>query len=82
MRVLSVAEAKAQLSSLLHAVEQGEAVEITRRGVAVARLIPAPQAMARTFDLASFLKATTEQPLHHGADAQMLISELRQGARF
>lgn len=33
MRRVSVAQAKAQLSTLLDAVEQGEAVEITRRGV-------------------------------------------------
>ena len=31
MRRLSVAQAKAQLSALLDEVEQGEAVEITRR---------------------------------------------------
>lgn len=42
MRRLSVAQAKAQLSALLDAVEQGEAVEITRRGVSVARLVQAP----------------------------------------
>ncbi|WP_259722118.1 type II toxin-antitoxin system Phd/YefM family antitoxin [Synechococcus sp. CS-1328] len=33
MRSLNVAQAKAQLSALLDAVEAGEEVEITRRGI-------------------------------------------------
>lgn len=37
---VAVAEAKAQLSSLLDAVERGEPVLITRRGRAVAELVP------------------------------------------
>jgi prevent-host-death family protein len=40
MGAYSVAQAKAQLSSLLQAVENGEEVTITRRGIAVARLSP------------------------------------------
>jgi prevent-host-death family protein len=40
MRQVTVAEAKAQLSSLLDAVERGEPVLITRRGRAVAELVP------------------------------------------
>lgn len=35
-----MAEAKSQLSGLLDAVEAGEAVVITRRGKAVAELVP------------------------------------------
>ena len=40
MRQVTVAEAKAQLSSLLDAVESGEPVLITRRGRAIAELVP------------------------------------------
>jgi prevent-host-death family protein len=40
MGAYSVAEAKAQLSALLQAVELGEEVTITRRGVAVAVVSP------------------------------------------
>ena len=40
MRQVTVAEAKAQLSSLLDAVERGEPVLITRRGRAIAELVP------------------------------------------
>lgn len=37
---VTVTEAKTQLSSLLDAVEAGEAVVITRRGKAIAELVP------------------------------------------
>ena len=37
---VTVAEAKAQRSSLLDAVEAGEAVVITRRGKPIAELVP------------------------------------------
>jgi prevent-host-death family protein len=40
IKEVPVFEAKARLSELLAAVEQGEQVTITRRGVAVARLVP------------------------------------------
>jgi prevent-host-death family protein len=40
MLQVTVAEAKAQLSSLLDAVEAGEAVVITRRGKPIAELVP------------------------------------------
>jgi prevent-host-death family protein len=39
MRTVGLAEAKAQLSALLDAVQAGDEVVITRRGHAVARLI-------------------------------------------
>jgi prevent-host-death family protein len=37
---VTVAEAEAQLSSLLDAVESGQAVVITRRGKPIAELVP------------------------------------------
>jgi prevent-host-death family protein len=40
MRQVTVAEAKAQLSSLLNAVERGELVLITCRSRAIAELVP------------------------------------------
>ena len=40
MRQVTVAEAKAHLSSLLDTVESGQAVVITRRGKAIAELVP------------------------------------------
>ncbi len=40
MRQVTVAEAKAQLSSLLDAVEGGEPVLISRRGKPIAAMVP------------------------------------------
>ena len=40
MLQVTVAEAKSQLSSLLDAVEAGQAVVITRRGKPIAELVP------------------------------------------
>jgi prevent-host-death family protein len=79
MRSLNVAQAKAHLSSLLDAVESGEEVEITRRGVPVARLTRAPLHPQRGFDLTAFLSTTTQQPMHcplHG------VEQLRKAARY
>ena len=42
IKEVPIFEAKTRLSELLAAVEQGEQVTITRRGVAVARLVAAP----------------------------------------
>ncbi|MEA5474644.1 type II toxin-antitoxin system prevent-host-death family antitoxin [Synechococcus sp. CCY9201] len=67
MRTVSVAQVKAQLSALLDAVESGEDVQITRRGVPVALLTRA---------------ATTNQPLHKWINAATLLQELREGARY
>ncbi len=43
MRTVGLAEAKAQLSALLDAVEAGDEVLITRRGQAVAKLVRSNQ---------------------------------------
>ena len=79
MRSLNVAQAKAHLSALLDAVELGEEVEITRRGVPVARLTAAPHQPQRGFDLTAFLSATTEQPMHGSVNA---VEQLREAARY
>ena len=82
MRSFSVAQAKAQLSALLDAVEAGEDVEITRRGRAVARLTAPEQAADLAFDLNAFLAAATSQPMHDGPAADTFIENLREQARF
>ena len=82
MKRLSVVQAKAQLSALLDAVERGEAVEITRRGVPVARLVQPDRQNAPRFELATFLAEIRQQPLHAEADAGELVSALRNGARY
>lgn len=39
-REIGIFDAKARLSELLHEVEAGESLTLTRRGVPVARLVP------------------------------------------
>ena len=82
MRSLSVAQAKAQLSALLDAVEAGEDVEIPRRGRAVARLTAPEQAADMAFDLNALLAATTSQPMDNGPAADVFMETLRGQARF
>lgn len=45
MREIGAFEAKTKLGQLLHRVEAGEEIVITRRGKAVARLVPPRQAV-------------------------------------
>lgn len=40
LREIGIFDAKARLSELLHEVEAGESLTLTRRGVPVARLVP------------------------------------------
>ena len=47
MREIGASEAKNRLGSLLDAAEQGEEITITRRGRAVARLVPAQAGIDR-----------------------------------
>ena len=46
MRAVQIAEAKANFSALLAAVEAGEEIAITRHGRVVARLVPGTPRMA------------------------------------
>lgn len=59
MHTVSVAQAKAHLSELLAQVEMGEELQISRRGRAIARLVPEPKEVANSpfdFDaLAAFV---------------------------
>jgi len=78
MRPFTVAQAKAQLSALLDAVDSCEEVEISRRGVPVARLTRAAERPAAGFDLEAILAATTSQPMHQGN----AVATLREEARY
>lgn len=50
MGAYSVAEAKVQLSAILKRVEAGEEVTITRRGQAVATIVPVRSAQKRAIN--------------------------------
>jgi len=73
MRQVTVAEAKAQLSSLLDTVEQGQAVVITRRGKAIAELVPRHAVR----DLLPQLQALRDSLSHQGSSGVETMRALR-----
>jgi len=82
MRTVGLAEAKAQLSALLDAVEAGDEVVITRRGKAVARLVRDRQGPQCEVDL---LWPQRLRRFHEGqpglaVSAVALVRELREEA--
>ncbi len=76
------AKAKAQFSAVLAQVEAGEEVVITRRGVAIARIVAEPAPPTPKFDLRELFQFTNAQPMHRGQDSGSFIAELRRDARF
>ena len=82
MQRLSVAVAKAQFSALLARVEGGQEVVITRRGVAIARIVPEAAQPPAAFDLEELFRFTDAQPMHAGPDAGTVLSDLRRDARY
>jgi antitoxin (DNA-binding transcriptional repressor) of toxin-antitoxin stability system len=76
------AKAKAQFSAVLAQVEAGEEVVITRRGVAIARIVAKPAPPTPNFDLRELFQFTNAQPLHEGPDGGSFMAELRRDARF
>jgi prevent-host-death family protein len=66
------------LSALLDQLERGEEIVITRRGKAVARLVPVGEAShKRLADTAAWLKAFRRGRRLGGPSAKMLIEEGR-----
>jgi antitoxin (DNA-binding transcriptional repressor) of toxin-antitoxin stability system len=76
------AKAKAQFSAVLAQVEAGEEIVITRRGVAIARIVAEPAPPTPNFDLRELFHFTNAQPLHQGPDGGSFLAELRRDARF
>lgn len=67
MRSVSVADAKAHLSELLSVVETGQEMKISRRGRAIARLVPEPKPVAHTpFDFSALAAFVDAQPVFAG----------------
>jgi prevent-host-death family protein len=77
MRTVGLAEAKAQLSALLDAVEAGEEVVITRRGQPVARVIRERADPAGATDWVAELRALHHQQPGPQASAVDLLRQLR-----
>ena len=79
MRKVALAQAKAQLSALLDAIEAGEEVVITRRGQPVARMVREHPQRAGPLDWVNRLRALHgDQPGPEGS-AVVLLRELRDG---
>ena len=74
---VTVAEAKTQLSSLLDAVEAGEAVVITRRGKPIAELVPRCSVRDLLPQLAALREALLEQQASGVETMRMLRDESR-----
>ena len=80
MRRVSVAEAKAQLSGLLDAVEQGEDLVITRRGRPVARVSRvAPSKEPIDFAAIDAIREATPMQQEPAGE---FIRKLRDGYRY
>lgn len=79
-RSVSVADAKAHLSEILDAVEKGEHVEITKRGIPVADLVPKQRARP-PIDLEWLRSVAAELPASE-VDAVQLVREMRDAARY
>ncbi|MGB5136286.1 MAG: type II toxin-antitoxin system prevent-host-death family antitoxin [Prochlorococcaceae cyanobacterium] len=78
MRMVGLAQAKAELSALLDAVEAGDEVVITRRGTAVARLVrEQPSGPASTQAWCERLRRLHEGQPVHPTTAVELVRELR-----
>jgi prevent-host-death family protein len=77
MTQVSVAEAKAHLSSLLDAVAEGDSVVITRRGKPIAELVP----RRAVRDLLPELEALRSSLPHQTTGAAETIHNLRDTAR-
>ncbi|MFQ6539766.1 MULTISPECIES: type II toxin-antitoxin system Phd/YefM family antitoxin [Aphanothece] len=74
---VTVAEAKTQLSSLLDAVEAGEAVVITRRGKPIAELVPRCSVRDLLPQLSALREALPEQQASGVETMRMLRDESR-----
>lgn len=82
MRTFTVADAKAKLSAVLAEVEGGTEVLITRRGRAVARIVPEPSSAPNEFDMEDLFAFVDGQRMHKGPDAGKLLRQIRNETRY
>ncbi len=81
MRTIQASEAKARLLQILDDVERGETVVITRRGKAIARLVPEPQRRQQEIDKAiESIKALGRR--NGKITVEELLSARHEGHRF
>jgi len=79
MKTVGAFEAKTRLNELLRQVSQGETIRITRRGVPVAKLVPADEGMGK--DLKQIVREIREirkGSVLRGLSLRELINEGRR----
>jgi prevent-host-death family protein len=79
-RTVSVAEAKSRLSELIAAVEAGDEVVITKRGVPVATIVPRPRPRKR-LDL-DWLREMTKDMPYQEEDSGTFLRRMRDDYRY
>ena len=79
-RTVSVAEAKSHLSELIAAVEAGDEVVITKRGVPVATLVPRPRPKKK-IDLDWLREMTMDLP-YQEEDSGTFMRRVRDSDRY
>ena len=79
-RTVSVAEAKSHLSELIAAVEAGDEVVITKRGVPVATIVPRPRPKKK-IDL-DWLRETTKDIPYQEEDSGTFMRRVRDSDRY
>ena len=80
MREIGAFEAKTHLSELLSAVEAGETVRITKRGKAVADLVPIANSQSERAAAISRIEQLSRQ-LKHSLSADEILSARDSGRR-
>lgn len=79
MRTIGAFDAKTHLSRLLNEVAEGETITITKNGVPVAQLIPAPEVRQRsTREVIAALKEFRRGKTLDGVSVRELIEEGRR----
>ncbi len=79
-RTVSVAEAKSHLSELIVAVEAGDEVVITKRGVPVATIVPRPRPKKK-IDL-DWLREMTKDIPYQEEDSGTFMRRVRDSDRY
>jgi len=79
-RTVSVAEAKSHLSELIAAVEAGDEVVITKRGVPVATIVPRPRPKKK-IDL-DWLRERTKDIPYQEEDSGTFMRRVRDSDRY
>lgn len=80
MSSINLADAKARLSELIDRVEDGETIDIIRKGKPVARLVAADKPR-RTIDAAR-LAAVTDSMTPHAQTSVDLLRSMRDDERY